>query len=117
MSVDREPIDCETYGEAAGADAVVVFSSTVTGLTLRSVYVGAGSDATTVVTHLALRRGGQESWSVNARGMDLPVTHERRSCLLDHVVVLRQQLAHQRAADVRVDVDDQALELADRVWP
>jgi len=51
------------------------------------------------------------------RTVHLSGSHHGRVWLLDHAAELRQLLAdHLALADVIVDVDDHALEQAERVW-
>ncbi len=105
---------CET--EIIGAGAYVVAVTTVVPsrqLALASSYLSelAGETAASHMC-LATRPVGFEQRTLHLAGS----THAR-GCLLDHAMQLRELLAGLLGRDdIRVEVDERALERAERVW-
>lgn len=107
----------QTTLEAAGAESVLVISTAVPdhGLVLRTVYVGAGGDASGVAIDVTLSPKGR---STTHRVLpDVPVTHARGRCLTDHAAALQGELQSLTAQPVGVDVSDDAFILASQAYP
>lgn len=98
-------LDSHTRLQAAGADNVLIISTTLAGLTLRSIYTGAGLHSVTHITRLALHRHRPPALThQQIPGDQLPVTHARQLCLADHAAALRDQLGD----SVTVGISDRA---------
>lgn len=97
---DGTPAAADTILQAAGADNVLIVSTTTHGLTLRSIYTGAGG-TDSHVTHLALPRDQPAQIATHAVSSgQLPVTHARQLCLTDHAARLRDELGPGTAVTV-----------------
>jgi hypothetical protein len=124
MRVDLEGVEiaagdwreqCTTEIISAGGYMVAVIT-VVEGrhLTLASSYLADLAGASAAATHMRLA-GRTLHFEHRILGLT-GVTHAR-GCLLDHAAELRAALAELLGRDdVRVDVDDRALEQADGVW-
>jgi hypothetical protein len=114
--VAGRPLACSTLLGYAGAYQLTL-SSTLADLAveLHSSYLGHPAADRTAAAHLRLRpRHAPRVWLVEHEPSTLPVRDARRRCLLDHLAELRALVATITAQEVRVDVDDAALERLDR---
>lgn len=111
---DGAAIESETTAVSAGPHVVVLTTAVpALGVLVTTTFVG-GGDVDTVAVDLRLgpRPAGTNRTRVIPRA-SVPVTHDRRTCLLDHA---RELIVALRAHDRRhytVDVSEDALERAD----
>ena len=110
------PLACSTPLGYASAYQLTL-SSTLPGLgvELHSCYLGHPAADRTAAAHLQLSpRDAPRVRLVEHEPSALPVRDARRRCLLDHLAELRALVAAATGREVRVDVDDAALERVDR---
>lgn len=115
--LDDQIVQSETTLEAAGADAVLVISTTASGvpLTQRSVFVGAGGGTPGLVVDVVHTRGERHLAQRSLPGV--PVTHGRASCLGDHAAAVQSTLERLTGQTVRVEITDAAADIAQRAFP
>jgi hypothetical protein len=116
VTVAGRPLACSTLLGYAGAYQLTL-SSTLPdlGTELHSCYLGHPAADRTAAAHLELRpRDAPRVRLLEHQPSTLPVRDARRRCLLDHLAELRGLLAATTGQQVRVDVDDAALERLDR---
>lgn len=104
-------LEAETTHTAVGPHVLVLTTTLPTAaLTVTTTYTGA-ADVDTHVVDLAL--GPRLHATTTVRRLpreELPVTHARERCLLDHLAQVRAALTELRDVDARIDVPDHALE-------
>jgi len=85
------------------------------GIELHSSYLGHPDADQSTASHLQLVPGLEpRTWTAAHDSAELPVSQARRRCLLDHLLELQQLLsAETGAAEVSVELPDEALELLD----
>jgi hypothetical protein len=116
-TLQGRPVTCETVAEAAGADSVLVLSSTCAGIVLRSVFVGVEGAESSYVLHVLQTRRPPPAIEVFDRPAgELPVTHARALCVHEHAARLHDLLADELELQVRIDVDAAAAAIVD-VYP
>ncbi|HEX5308073.1 MAG TPA: hypothetical protein VFW38_03225 [Solirubrobacteraceae bacterium] len=96
---------------AAEVGAYVLALSTVLpdqAIDLHSTYTG-HPEANTLASHLLLARDAYQAIAATHDHDDLPLTHQRRRLLYDHLQRLQELLA-QLDIDARLQVDDHAIE-------
>lgn len=115
--LDDRLVQSETTLEAAGADAVLVISTTAAGvpLTQRSVFVGAGGGTPGLVVDVVHARGERRLVQRSLPGV--PVTHGRAGCLGDHAAAVQSTLERLSGQTVRVEITDAAAGIAERAFP
>jgi hypothetical protein len=114
LAVEGRGLECKSWLAYAGAYQLTLWTIVPElALELHSSYLG-HPDGDTAIAHLQLQPVESPAIASEQRpGIDLPVREARRSCLYDHLVVLRQLVADHTAGSVSVEVADQALELVD----
>lgn len=110
--VDGRAVVSETIIEAAGGASVVVLTTTCPDLVvqLRTVYVGLRGQRHAVAIDLLTTHG--EATLTERRLNDVPVTHARQLCLVDHAAATRDAVAGVTQGAVRVLVTDDATAIA-----
>ena len=113
-----EPIQVQLDGRVTRSETTlretaphVVLTTTLPDvpLTVVTVYIGADDVATTAV-HLVLARRPQARTSTRTLPRDeVPVTHARDRCLLDHLAETRSALSSLGAEAPTIEVDDAAV--------
>jgi hypothetical protein len=116
LRLGDEPLASETTMGALGPWVVVVVTAIpILPLTLLSTFIGA-DDIDTSAVHVCLAErpnASREHRSIPRR--DLPVTHARELCLLDHADRLLAHLKSTGRTDARVDVTDEAIAAAQAI--
>lgn len=102
-----QPVRSETIGALAAVPHVVVLSTTLAddGITLISSYTG-HPQLRTHITHLILTPARRYVTQTQLPHDEVPVTHARERCLLEHATAL------QDATAAHVDLADAALHAA-----
>lgn len=106
------PVLMETLGSGIAGD-IFVLSTTVPslGVTCHSSYHGhEGID--TVVVRLALLPGDARTTTDARPREELPVTHARERCVLDHLAHVRDVIQELATGTVAIEVADAALPVA-----
>jgi len=110
LTTDGARVASETTRAAVGPHVLVLTTTVPTAaLTVITTYTGA-DDVDTRVTDLALARRPRATAGTRlVPRAELPVTHARDRCLLDHLAQVRTALAELCDLSARVDVRDAAL--------
>jgi len=112
VRLDDEATPSETTVSTAGPWAIILITVVPEfGLRFISSYVGGETIPTSAVHALTYRAGGRLEQREHVRD-ELPVTHARDRCLLDHALELQAVLVEHTGARVAVDVPATALALA-----
>jgi hypothetical protein len=112
VRLDDEATPSETTVSTAGPWAITLITVVPEfGLRFISSYVGGETIPTSAVHALTYRAGGRLEQREHVRD-ELPVTHARDRCLLDHALELQAALVEHTGARVAVDVPATALALA-----
>ena len=107
---------CSTTLNTAGGYVVAVTSVlSDRSVALASSYLADLTAAQTAVSHLRLVPGRPASVDQRVLGRLASSAHAR-GCLLDHASELRDLLAELTGAEVAIDIDDAALQLAAEAW-
>ena len=116
VTLGGRPTDTQTTG-AGTANAVVLTTAVPQlALTLTSVYLGAGAGQA-LAAHLTQAPQRDPELAVQrVDAIELPVSHARRRCLLDHATALQHAAGALADATVAIDVPDVALAAADELF-
>jgi hypothetical protein len=107
---------CSTTLSTAGGYVVAVTSVlSDRSVALASSYLADLTAGQTAVSHLRLVPGRPSDVDQRVLGRLASCAHTR-GCLLDHASELRDLLAELTGAEVTIDVDDAALQLAAEAW-
>ena len=103
----REPSETLAVGLAGD---ILVLSTTIAarGITIHSIYTG-HEDLDTIAVHLELVPGAPAREVARHARDDLPVTHARDRCLLDHLASVRDVIERASGRSAAVEVRDDAL--------
>jgi hypothetical protein len=112
--LDRDSVEFETLLSFVDGRAMMLNTFVPEALhELHSSYVDAG-DGTVVASHLLVApEMAPEPSSETLEALDLACSDDRRHCLLAHLAMLREALALNGPATVRLEVGEGALRLAD----
>ncbi len=115
MRVDGARVPAYTELTYAGAHQLTLVTALpALGIELDSSYLGHPDAGESVASHLQLGPDlSPQSWVETHAAGDLPVSAERRRCLLDQVLVLQQLIGSATGAEVTVELADDAPELVD----
>lgn len=117
LSVRLDGARVPAYTELVYAGAYQLTLSTALpalGIELDSSYLGHPDAGESIASHLQLGPGlSPQTWVETHAATELPVSAERRRCLLDHVLVLQQLIGSATGGEVTVELQDDALELVD----
>jgi len=111
VTLDGRPTTAQLTGHGA-PDAVVLTTALAdTALALTSVYLGAGQGSA-LAAHLVRAPGHKPKLIAHdVDTAELPVTHARERCLLDHAAAL-QQAAEELGHTLAIELSDAALAAA-----
>ncbi len=112
VTINGLRVDAETVAQAGPDTLTLTTTLAAHGLTLTTTYLGDGRGRTLIGVLERARIGARidASWTDAA---ELPVTHARGRCLLDHAARLHALAQAQVTSGVCVDVTDHALAAAD----
>ena len=97
-----------------GAQLTLSTALPALGIELCSSYLGHPDADESIASHLQLGPDlSPQTWVETHVARELPVSAERRRCLLDHVLCLQQLLESATGGEVTVELADDALELVD----
>ena len=115
MRVDGARVPAYTQLTYAGAHQLTLVTALpALGIELDSSYLGHPDAGESIASHLQLGPDlSPQSWVEAHAATELPVSAERRRCLLDHVLVLQELLGSATGGEVTVELADDALELVD----
>ncbi|HEX8086566.1 MAG TPA: hypothetical protein VF529_19925 [Solirubrobacteraceae bacterium] len=109
----QEVIGSETTIRTAGPNTVVLATALPErGVTISTTYVGADDVGTVAVDLVLAPRPEASNRARQVERDEVPVTHARDRCLLDHAHQLVIALRELDGIDYKVDVSDPALEQA-----
>jgi hypothetical protein len=112
ITVDGQPSPAQTSGAGVADAAVLTTAVPHIALTLTSVYL-----AGALAAHLIRAPGRPPRLDVDDVDPDeLPVTHARQRCLLNHAATLQRAAAQLTAREVTIDVPDSALAVAGQLF-
>jgi hypothetical protein len=112
ITVDGRPSPAQTSGAGVADAAVLTTAVPHIALTLTSVYL-----AGALAAHLIRAPGRPPRLDVDDVDPDeLPVTHARERCLLNHAAALQRAAAQLTAREVTIDVPDSALTVAAQLF-
>jgi hypothetical protein len=109
IQIDGKPIRSQTLATTVGA-YVLALSTTLPdqAIDLHSTYTGHPHTGT-LASHLLLARDSYQALATEHDHADLPLTHQRRRVLYDHLQRLQELLAD-LSIDARLQVDDRTVE-------
>jgi hypothetical protein len=112
ITLDGQPSPAQTSGAGVADAAVLTTAVPHIALTLTSVYL-----AGALAAHLIRAPGRPPRLDVDDVDPDeLPVTHARQRCLLNHAAALQRAAAQLTAREVTIDVPDSALTVAAQLF-
>lgn len=108
ITIDDRPERSETIAYSAGA-YVLALATTLAdrAVSLHSTYTGT-PDTGTLASHLLLARNAYQAIVAEHDHSDLPLTHQRRLLLYDHLQRL-QDLLSDLGLDAAIAMEDQAI--------
>jgi glycine/D-amino acid oxidase-like deaminating enzyme len=110
ITIDGRPERAETIVYCAGAYVLALVTTLPDRvLSLHSTYTGAAG-AGTLASHLLLARNGYQAIAAEHDHDILPLTHQRRRLLYDHLQRL-QELLSELGLDVRPSVEDRVIDV------
>lgn len=116
ITFDGQPTPTATSGYGDANAVVLTTAIPALALTLTSVSLGAGAGQA-LSAHLAQAYGREPALAVErVDALELPVSHARRRCLLEHAAALYRDASASTTAAVTVDVSDAALAAADALF-
>ena len=115
VRVDGARVPAYTQLTYAGAHRLTLVTALpALGIELDSSYLGHSDAGESIASHLQLGPDlSPQTWVETHPARELPVSAERRRCLLDHVLCLQQLLESATGGEVTVELADDALELVD----
>ena len=115
VRVDGARVPAYTELSYAGAHQLTLSTALpARGIELVSSYLGHPDAGESIASHLQLGPDlSPQSWVETHAARELPVSAERRRCLLDHALVLQELLGSATSGEVTVELADEALELVD----
>ena len=112
ITVDGQPSPAQTSAAGVADAAVLTTAVPHIALTLTSVYL-----AGALAAHLIRAPGRPPRLDVDDVDPDeLPVTHARQRCLLNHAAALQRAAAQLTAREVTIDVPDSAVTAAAQLF-
>ena len=116
LSLDEHTVDFETLLSFVDGRAMMLNTFVPDALhELHSSYVDTGEQSV-VASHLLVAPGmAPEPSTETLDALDLALPDDRRHCLLAHLATLREALELSGSPEVRLDVGEEALGLADAV--
>lgn len=114
ITADGQPTVAQTDGHGHATAVLLTTAIADLALTLTSIYLGAGTGQT-LVAHLVQAPGQPRVHSELVDADQLPVTHARERCLLEHAGAL-QHAASQLGHILAIDLTDAALAAAGKLY-
>jgi hypothetical protein len=109
VRVDGSEMPCDTRSVGIGGDIFVLSTAVPSlGLTMHSSYHG-HEGLETVIVRMTLAPGSVHETSDRIARAEIPVTHARDRCLLDHVAQVRDAVHARTNRRTTVEIDDATL--------